>query len=179
MRWGPSVSNFRQVLQVVAALSAAALSFSAAAQAPTQTREGAVRFLGLYASQNQPPIALSTSFDKLEVDARLRMPVPSVKWTDVRPVNPERPCRLQLSKSDGQVTLINWERSKVFFHSRANWSEAMLASAYGPLIKPMIEIRRDSFSYVIWPASEEEGARLFRAMHFIVQSCDPTAATGF
>lgn len=179
MIWGSSVSVFRQVLQVVAALSTASLSLPAAAQAPTQTREGAIRFLGLYASQNQPPIVLSTSFDRLEVDARLRMPVPSVKWTEVSPVNPERPCRLQFKKSDGQITQINWEKSKVFFHSRANWSEAMLASAYGPMIKPMIEIRRGSISDVIWPASEEEGARLFRAMHFIVQSCDPTAATGF
>ncbi|RYG91661.1 MAG: hypothetical protein EON58_18885 [Alphaproteobacteria bacterium] len=173
------MSALKVAFNLAVVLSAASLSCSAAAQAPAQTREGAVRFLSLFAAQHKLPIALSTSFDKLDVNTRLRMPVPSVTWTEATPFNPEKSCRVDLIQSDGKMARIDWSKSQVYFHSRSSWSDAMLASDFGPMIKPMIEVRRGSYSYVIWPATEEDGARLFRAMHFMVKNCDPTAGTGF
>jgi hypothetical protein len=45
----------------------------------------------------------------------------------------------------------------------------------------MIEVRRlnEGFSDVFWPADEVQGERLFKAMQFLRNSCDPMKATGF
>jgi len=171
----------RAISRVAVILSAAALPVAATSQAPAQTQESAVRFLGLFASEQQPPMKASTRFDKLDPHTRLTMAVPPTTWTDVTPFDPKHPCRVDLKYSDGKLVLIDWDKSDVIFHTRANWSEAMLASDYGPLIKPVIEIRSKGTrtSYAVWPTTEEQGARLFRAMQFLASSCDPMNKTGF
>lgn len=170
---------FRKIYCAVVLLSIAALPAGAKTQAPGQTQESAVRFLDLFSSQHQLPIKSSPRFDKLDVHTRLTMPVPSTKWIDVTTFDPKQPCRVDFKTSSGWE-LIDWDKSQVIFHTRANWSEAMLASDYGPMIKPIIEIRgAGTTSYVIWPSTEEEGARLFRAMEFLAKSCDPLNGTGF
>jgi|GEM_PF-3293815 len=174
------MNSLRRALAVAAlSLSATALPVAVIAQPPAQTQEGAVRFMDLFAAQQQPPMAHSTSFDKLDIDTRLRKPIPAAKWIKVAAYDSEHPCQADLKDSEGHVALIDWDKSRVYFHKRSDWSEAMLASDYGPLIKPIIEIRKDGSSYVIWPADEAQGARLFRAMQFLVESCDPMKATGF
>lgn len=151
------------------------------AQAQEQTPENAVKFLNLFASQNRPPMGVSTRFDQLDATQRLQIAVPATKWVGATIDDPSEICVTDTKDSDGKTGFLDWNKVDVLFWPRSSWSEALLASDYGPLVKPMIEVRRmdKTFSYVFWPADEEQGARLFKAMLFLKNSCDPMKVTGF
>ena len=172
---------------MVAALSAAAcaaVSPMSTAAAQEQTRESAVKFLDLFASQQQPAVGPSTSFDKIDATQRLTMmtmPVPTTKWVKTTVSDPNRPCRVEIATSDGRADPIYWDKVEIYFWTRASWSDAILASDYGPRLKPLIEVRAPKYgtSFVFWPATEDQGSRLVKAMQFLKNSCDPMKATGF
>lgn len=169
-------------LVAVASISlASALSVASVAAAQEQTQESAVRFLNLFASQNQLSIGLSTRFDQLDPAQRLQLRMPNVRLVGASIVDADEPCITDLKMSDGKDGYLDWTKSEVYFWPRSSWSEALLASDYGPLVKPMIEVRRldKSFSDIFWPSDEGQGARIFKAMRFLRDSCDPMKATGF
>lgn len=146
-----------------------------------QTQENAVRFLNLFASQNQLPAGFSTRFDQLGAMQRLQLAVPVTRLVGASTYDPKEPCVTDIKTSDGKTAYLDWVKSEVYFWPRSGWSEALLASDYGPSVKTMIEVRRlnEGFSDVFWPADEVQGERLFRAMQFLRNSCDPMKATGF
>ena len=171
----------------MAAMAAALSSVACAAVSPMsaaaqeQTRESAVKFLDLFASQQQPPVGASTSFDKIGATQRLMMVVPPTRWMKTLMPDPKHPCRVDIEISDGKTALIDWDKVEVYFWTRSSWSEALLASDYGARVKPVIEVRTPKYgtSYVFWPSTEDQGSRLVKAMQFLKNSCDPMKATGF
>ena len=146
-----------------------------------QTQENAVRFLNLFALQNQLPIGFTARFDRLDAMQRLQLAVPGTRLVGASTFDQEAPCVTDIKTSDGKTTYLHWAKSEVYFWPRSGWSEALLASDYGPSVRTMIEVRRldQGFSDVFWPADEAQGARFFKAMQFLRDSCDPMKTTGF
>lgn len=171
----------RAAAAIAAVLAAATLSLASAGAEQGQTQESAVRFLNLFASQHQPPTGASTRFDQIDATQRLQLAVPGTRLIGASTFDPKEPCITDIRTSDGKTGFLDWAKSEVYFWPRSSWSEALLASDYGPLVKPMIEVRRldKTYSDVFWPADEEQGSRLFKAMRFLRESCDPMKATGF
>lgn len=172
---------FRMKYFAAVAVSLTALTSAPVAIGQAQTQENAVRFLNLFASQNQIPIGFTARFDRLDAMQRLQLAVPGTRLVGASTFDQEAPCVTDIKTSDGKTTYLHWAKSEVYFWPRSGWSEALLASGYGPSVRTMIEVRRldQGFSDVFWPADEAQGARFFKAMQFLRDSCDPMKATGF
>lgn len=166
---------------ICSAVAAGILLSAMPAASQEQTQESAVRFLNLFASQQKPPAGTTTRFDQLDPTYRLQLAVPDTKWVGATMYDPKEPCITDTKDSNGKTGFLEWDKVEVYFWPRSSWSEALLASDYGPLVKPMIEVRRldKTFSHVFWPANEEQGSRLFKAMLYLKNSCDPMKKTGF